>query len=141
MGTYLLVVDLRDDFSAIADALGNYEGTAPDASYVVLIPEQEPGEVQTPAETESRTENLHKALAAAGMPANVIISSRDVVDAVDVQLRHHHFDEVIVASPSDRFSRFFGVDMWHRLHDAFDVPVVNLRDPNAHHLRPDDFSL
>jgi len=140
MSSYLLVVDLRDDFARVADALGQYEGASADASFVVLVPEQEPTELQTTEETEFRTESLHKALADAGMPANVIISSRDVVDAVDVQLRHHHFDEIIVASPPQGMQRFFGVDMWHRLHEAFDVPVVNLRDSHAHHMRPDDFA-
>src|SRR5262249_51596814 len=82
MSTYLLVVDLRDDFAAVTNALDHYEGAAPDASFVVLVPEQEPPEMRKTEDTATRTENLHKAFAAAGMPVNVVISSRDVVDAV-----------------------------------------------------------
>jgi hypothetical protein len=137
---YLLVIDLRDDFTAIAAALSHYEGASQDASFVVLVPEQEPPELQTTAETEQRTMKLRDALQAAGMCVSVIVSARDVVEGVDAQLRSAHFDEIIVASPPQPVKRFFGVDMWHRLQRAFDIPVMSLRDADAHRLQPDDFS-
>jgi hypothetical protein len=144
MSRYLLVIDVRDDFDRIAKGLRHYEAASPDATFVVLVPEQEDGyQAILPLDRRvesARTAELLNAMKANGVSVErVFIDVRDVVTAVAAQVERTEFDEIIVASPPVRLERFFGEDFSHRLQRAFDVKVVSLVDPKAHELETTDF--
>jgi hypothetical protein len=144
MSRYLLVIDVRDDFDRVAEGLRHYEASSPDATFVVLVPEQE-DEFQATLPLDrhveaARTTKLLEAMSANGVNVEeVVISVSDVVSAVSAQIDRTEFDEIIVASPPQRLGRFFGTDFWHRLQRVFGSKVVSLVDPKAHELETTDF--
>ena len=80
---------LRDDFDRVTQGLRHYEDPSPDASFVVLIPEQS----AVIEESERNRGFARKSAFLAAMQSNGIVverltvSARDVVDAVRVSER------------------------------------------------------
>jgi len=136
----LVIVHQRDDFDAVAAALGDRRELTEGGSLLVLVPSQTQrgfdSEGREQAEASTRLAAIDAALARAGVTnATTRLADSDILVAVEDALREEHFDEIVVAGPRERFARAVGEDVSHRLRNAFDIPVVSLIDKHGHKLR------
>jgi uncharacterized cupredoxin-like copper-binding protein len=140
MSRDLVVVDQLDDFAHAARTIAARAETEFGSSFRVLVPAANTGR-------GSQTDGANRAAAHARLKSMMAeleregvqdvtgdVGDGDVLVAIEDALRGDSFDAVIVASPREPLATTFGLNLADRIQRAFDLPVVEIVDPDAHAL-------